>query len=149
MSGYYGAPSHLRNSVAATPAEPTIAPALDAQARCDAIQAEFRAQGVQRRSIRRDPPPMPKAMIPTDDELSLRLAEELDYARRMLDLMGDALTSDPSVLARHGVALQSVDIVGQIMGHIASVIRSSDPPGAVDQIGMAELRGRLKRKSIG
>jgi hypothetical protein len=29
------------------------------------------------------------------------------------------------------------------------VIRSSDPPGAVDRIGMAELKGRLKRQSIG
>jgi hypothetical protein len=67
----------------------------------------------------------------------------------MLELMGDALACDPAILMRHAVPLQSVDIVGQIMGHIAAVIRSSDPPGAVDRIGMAELKGRLKRQSIG
>jgi hypothetical protein len=147
VSGYYGAPSHLKNSAPARPAEPVIAPATEAQARCDEIQAEYRAQQ-QRRSIRRDPPPTPKALVPCDDVLNVRLAEELDYARRMLDLMGDALTADPSVLVRHGVALQSVDIIGQIMGHIAAVIRSSDPAGAVDRIGMADLKSRLTRQSI-
>jgi hypothetical protein len=53
------------------------------------------------------------------------------------------------VLMRHGVALQSVDIVGQILGHIATVVRSSDPAGAVEQIGMADLKGRLTRTKIG
>ena len=98
---------------------------------------------------RREPPPLPKALIPTDDLLSLRLAEELDYTRRLLDQMGDALTADPSVLMRHGVSLQSIDIVGQILGHIAAIVRSSDPAGAVEHVGMADLRGRLKRTSIG
>lgn len=92
---------------------------------------------------------MPAALVPTDDPLNLRLAEELEFARRRLDLMGDALAADPAMLARHGVSLQQVDIVGQILGYIASVIRSSDPPGAVERIGMAELKGRLLRRSIG
>ena len=138
---YLGAPPHLR------------------QARCDAVQAAFRAEQQKpsavrrepgaRPSIRRDPPPLPAALVPTDDLLKLRLAEELEYARRLLDLMGDELSADSGVLMRHAVSLQSVDIVGQIMGHIANVIRSSDPKGAVDRIGMAELKGRLQRQSIG
>jgi hypothetical protein len=138
---YLGVPPHLR------------------QQHCDAVQAAYRAEQKEassirrepatRPSIRRDPPPLPAALIPTDDLLKLRLAEELEYARRRLDLMGDELSSDPGVLRRHGVSLQSVDIVGQIMGHIANVIRSSDPKGAVDMIGMAELKGRLQRQSIG
>jgi hypothetical protein len=45
------------------------------QARCDVIQAEFRAEPKGRRSIRRDPPPLPQALVPTDDPLLLRLAE--------------------------------------------------------------------------
>lgn len=133
---YLGAPAHLRE-VQATP-----------QARVDAIQADFRAKG-ERRSIRRDPPPLPAALIPTDDPLQLRLAEELEYARRMLDQMGDSLTADMALLARHGVSLQTIDICGQILGHIADVIRSSDPAGAVERIGMCELQARLKRQSIG
>ena len=135
MQSYFGAPEHLRKSTT---------PAPSAQERCDAIQAEFRA--AERRSIRRDPPPRPKALTPTDDVLRQRLAEELDYARRMLDQMGDKLSADATVLVRHGVSLQTVDIAGQILGHIASVIRSSDPEGAVDLIGMTELKGRLQRK---
>jgi len=118
------------------------------QARCDVIQADFRAEPKGRRSIRRDPPPLPQALIPTGDPLLLRLAEELDYTRRMLDVMGDELASDGLIVARHMTALQSVDIVGQILGHIASVIRSSDPPGAVEHIGMSDLKARLTRTKI-
>jgi hypothetical protein len=49
---------------------------------------------------------------------------------------------------RHLVSLQSIDIAGQILGHVANVIRSSDPAGAVDRIGMVELRARLTRTRI-
>lgn len=118
------------------------------QARCDVIQADFRAEPKGRRSIRRDAPPLPPALVPTDDRLSLRLAEELDYARRMLDVMGNELSSDGLIVSRHVTALQSVDIVGQILGHIANVVRSSDPSGAVDRIGMCELKARLTRSAI-
>lgn len=62
--------------------------------------------------------------------------------------MGDQLTSDMSIVMRHGTALQAIDIIGQMLGHIASVTRSSDPNGAVDRIGMCELKGRLLRSSI-
>ena len=137
-NGYFGAPAHLR------------------QARCDAIQAEFRAEQQSpspfapkpepRKSIRRDPPPLPPALVPTDDPLKLRLAEELEYARRMIENMGDALSVDPNLVMRHMVSLQSIDIAGQILGHVANVVRSSDPDGAVDRIGMCELKGRLQRK---
>lgn len=122
------------------------AAAAQRQARCDIIQSGFRAEQKARPSIRRDPPPMPKALIATDDELMLRLSDELNYARRMLDAMGDSLSSDGLILARHGLALQSVDIVGQMLGHIADVLRSSDIPGAVDRIGMADLKARLLRR---
>ena len=135
MSGqqYFGAPSHLRR----------------AQAVCDSIQAEFRAEqeNPEKRSIRReDALPLDPALVPTDDELRLRLAEELEYARRMLDAMGDELTADMNVVMRHAVALQSVDIVGQILGHVADVTRSSAPDRAVKRIGMCELKNRLTRR---
>lgn len=133
MSGqhYFGAPSHLRR----------------AQSICDSIQAEFRAeQDSEKRSIRREAPPLDPALVPTDDELRLRLAEELEFARRMLDAMGDELSADMAVVMRHSVALQTVDIVGQMLGHIAAVTRSSAPDRAVERIGMCELKGRLTRK---
>ena len=138
MTEYFGAPEHLRVDQRGN---------VRAQQRCDAIQAEFRAKP-ERPSIRRAAPPIPAPLAPTDDALKLRLAEELDYARRMLDSMGDAFSADPALLMRHSVPLQSIDIVGQILGHIANVVRSSDPDSAVDRIGMCELKGRLLRKSI-
>lgn len=135
--------------------EPLVAPASEAQARCDAIQAEFRAQQnaspsirrepEPRRSIRRDPPPLPPALVPTDDPLKLRLAEELEYVCRMIEAMGDTLSADPMVVRRHMTSLQTVDIAGQILGHVANVVRSSDPAGAVERIGMCDLKGRLRR----
>jgi hypothetical protein len=83
------------------------------------------------------------------DQLRLRLAEELDYARRMLDAMGNQLASDAVVVVRHCAALQTVDIVGQMLGHVAAVTRSSLPERAVEHIGMAEMKARLKRRSLG
>jgi hypothetical protein len=133
---YFGAPAHIK------------------QARCDAIQAAYRAEQERspfrrepepKRSIRRDPPPLAKAQVPTDDILKLRLAEELEFARRMIETMADALAADRHVVMRHMVTLQSADIAGQILGHVANIVRSSDPEGAVDLIGMSELKGRLKR----
>lgn len=130
---YFGAPAHLRRE----------------QQICDAIQAEFRAEqsNSENGSIRRaDAPPLDPAHVPTDDELRLRLSEELDYARRMLDAMGDELSADLAVVMRHGVALQTVDIVGQMLGHIANVTRAAAPELAVEKIGMCELKARLTRR---
>jgi hypothetical protein len=122
------------------------AAAAQHQAQCDIIQADFRAEQKVRPSIRRDPPPPPKAPIATDDELMLRLAEEVEYACRMLGAMGDELSCDGLVISRHIAELQSLDIAGQILGHIAGVLRSSDIAGAVDRIGMADLKARLMRR---
>lgn len=119
------------------------------QTRCDSIQAQFRAEPPARRSIRRDPPPRPPALVPTDDPLRLRLAEEIEYARRMIEAMGDRFSADGLIVSRHMTALQSVDIVCQMLGHIADVTRSSDPSGAVERIGMSDLKARLTRKSVG
>ena len=95
-----------------------------------------------------NPPAIDPALIPTEDQLRLRLAEELDYARRLLDSMGDALSTDLGLVMRHIVALQSIDIIGQLLGHIATVIRSSAPDRAVDRIGMSDLKARMTRKAL-
>jgi hypothetical protein len=115
------------------------------QAICDSIEEEFRArqENQDKSPIRRNDAPLDPDLVPTADELRLRLAEELDYARRMLDAMGDELCADMSVVMRHAVALQAVDIVGQMLGHIANVTRSAAPEQAVEKIGMCELKARL------
>ena len=81
--------------------------------------------------------------MPNVTDLEIRLAEELDHARRMLVELGDELAMNAEVVAEHGVALQAVDIVGQMIGHIANVVRAEDRGGAVDRIGMCELKARL------
>ena len=121
--------------------------AEQSQARCDIIQAEFRAEPKGRRPIRRESPPTPPTLLPTDDPLRLRLAEELEYAHRMLEVMGEELCSDGLIVSRHMASLQTIDIVGQMIGHIADIVRSSDPTGAVERIGMCELKARLTRRA--
>ena len=79
--------------------------------------------------------------VPTP--LDLRLAAELDAARAMLVEMGDELSGSLTVVADHGVALQAVDIVGQMLGHIANVVRAADRRDAIDRIGMGELKAKL------
>ena len=121
-----------------------------AQARCDSIQAEFRAQPkpAEKKPLRRENvPPLDPALVPCSDQLRIRLAEELEFAGRLLQAMGNELSADMGVIMRHGVALQSIDIVGQMLGHIAAVTRSSAPDRAVERIGMCELKARLLRKS--
>ena len=76
-------------------------------------------------------------------DLERRLADELEHARRMLVDMGDELAMNDEVVAEHGVALQAVDIVGQMLGHIANVVRAADRAAAVERIGMCELKARL------
>lgn len=99
----------------------------------------------ERKPIRRDPVALRAAPEQTDCELRIRLGEELDFARRMLDATGDDLANDPIAISRHTVALQYLDRVGQMLGHIADVVRSTDPHSAVDAICMSDLRARLRR----
>ena len=129
---YFGAPAHARH----------LSGSGGQAANCHRIRGQVAA----RPSVRRDPPPLDPALVPTDDLLRLRLAEELEYARRILEMMGDELSIDGAMVMRHSLALQSIDIVGQMLGHIANVTRSSAPERAVERIGMGELKARLKRQ---
>jgi hypothetical protein len=71
------------------------------------------------------------------------LAAELDHARDLLVMMGDELAASPEIVAEYGMALQAVDIVGQMIGHIASVVRAADRDEAIEQIGMCDLKAKL------
>lgn len=113
------------------------------QAECDAIIAAARANP-GRPSILRDVTP-PPPLEPTEDLVEERLAEEIEYARRMLDAVSDHLIADPIILARHQNTLQSFDIIGQLLGHLAKVTGSKDKAEAINRIGMQELRSRLLR----
>ncbi|MBS1240342.1 MAG: PilZ protein [Proteobacteria bacterium] len=76
-------------------------------------------------------------------ELDRLIAAELDHARDLLVMMGDELAMSPEIVAEHGMALQAVDIVGQMIGHLANVVRAEDRKQAIDRIGMCELKAKL------
>lgn len=120
-----------------------------AQERCDAIQAAVREE---RESNERPPlavSPKLAWLEPSDDVVEQRLAEELDLARRMLDSVGDRLVSDPVMINRHAQALQSFDIIGQMLGHISKVIGVREKEEAIRRVGMADMRARLQRPTKG
>jgi len=99
----------------------------------------------ERKPIRRDLSQLRALPQATSDPLRLRLAEELEYARRMLDVTADELSKDPLAVSRHTVSLQYLDKVGQMICHIANIVRSSDPWTTVEAIGMGDLKARLTR----
>jgi len=110
-------------------------------------------------SIRRDAPvnaptksgifkPAPQAPDLSQSEFDLRLAEELDYAARQIAHLGDVLASDPALVARHGYAIQSIDLVNQNLGRLSNVIKFADKESAVDRMSSGDLKARLTRKAI-
>ncbi|HEX6376422.1 MAG TPA: PilZ domain-containing protein [Allosphingosinicella sp.] len=112
------------------------------QRRVDAIQAEVRtgpAPGPAQRA--------PAAALPGPD-FEARLADELGYVQRLLESLGDELIGDSFLIQRHGRALQSLDLAGQILAHVAAILTAEDKGAMIERIGMEDLRARLKRKPI-
>ncbi len=118
-------------------------------ARIDDVVAAVRADAITelKRTLLRDPPQPP--LKASECLLDRRLEEEIDYARRMIEAAGDALADDPITLQRHHVTMQSFDIVGQLLGHLAKVVGCEDRQEAAARIGMTELRNRLLRPESG
>jgi len=99
-----------------------------------------------RRSIRRVEISLPDpAMSPTDNVLLQRIADELDFGWRQLDLAASGMARDPITANRHRSALHAIDQVGQTLGQLAVVLGSSLPDTAVERVPMLDLRGRLQR----
>ncbi|MEO7177636.1 MAG: PilZ domain-containing protein [Allosphingosinicella sp.] len=117
------------------------------QRRVDAIQAEARANLPAGRELRASETPTP--LPPVSPDLDKRLADELGYVQRLLEDLGDELIADLLLIQRHGKSLQSLDLVGQILGHVSAILRADDKAAKVEAIGMEDLRARLKRKAIG
>ena len=114
----------------------------------DVRPADSVALSNERKSIRRKVLPLSAALTPTENTLLMRISEELEYARRALDLLRDELVSDHLVVARHSQSLQNINRSGQILGYLSVVIRSENPSDAVAQIAMIDLRSRLLRTSL-
>lgn len=110
------------------------------QARVDSIQAAVRAG--------RPTPPPERAAPAVDADLDRRIAEEISYVKRLLEIVGDELTDAPIVVQRYSRSLQSFDLACQILGHLSTVLTASNRAAAVDAVGMEDLRARLLRKPL-
>ncbi len=112
----------------------------------DAVQARIRAElAAGKRSLFKPPPPGPGQ---SDSLLEQRVAEELELVIRQLEQLGDILAADPILLHRHAPQLQSIDLMQQVLGHLARVAAAGDKVMAVDRISLTELRARLKRRAL-
>jgi hypothetical protein len=114
------------------------------QAECDAIQAAARSARDSKLPVLREVERI-KPLEPTNDIIESRLSQEIEYAQRLLEAVGDCFVSDPDILERHETTMQSFDIIGQLLGHISKVMGAKDKREAINRIGMQELRSRLKR----
>jgi hypothetical protein len=112
----------------------------------DQLRHEAAAEAAPRRAIRRlELPVTDPALAQTDDPLRRRIAEELDFAWRQLNSLGNAIARDGLMAARHGSAVPTLDGVGKVLGQLAAVLRSSSPDLAIERMLGAELRDRLQR----
>ena len=113
----------------------------------DAIQAQIRADlAAGRRELFR-PAASPPPRV-SDDLMEQRIAEELETIVRQLELLGGTLASDPILLTRHSAQLQSIDLMKQVIGHLARLVASADREAALDRVTLTELKGRLTRRAL-
>jgi hypothetical protein len=111
------------------------------QARVDSIQAAVRAG-------RPVPTTEGTAAPVVNADLDRRIAEELSYVKRLLEIVGDELTDAPIVVQRYSRSLQSFDLACQILGHLSTILTASNRGAAVQAVGMDDLRARLLRKPL-
>ena len=128
-----------------TAAKPAESPS-EHQARVDRIVAQARADmAAGALQTVRGPVLTGQPVALTEDLLDRRLAEEIDYARRHLDTLGDLLSNNGYLLHKHSRELQSLDKVNQLLAHVARVISAANRRQAAASITLEDLRARLMR----
>ncbi len=88
----------------------------------------------------------PRPLEKTDDELSLRLAEEIDYSRRILEHVEGELgrrQKDPRAVDR---AMQQIDEAESILDDVADIVEAKNRCEAVQNSKSAPVKRRLLRK---
>lgn len=117
------------------------------QREVDALQARIRADlaAGRRELFRPASAPAPQA---SDDLLDQRISEELELVVRQLEQLGGTLAADPILLHKHATQLQSIDLMKQVLGHLARLVGAADRQSALDRVTLTELKGRLARQPI-
>lgn len=90
--------------------------------------------------------PFDPASVPED--LDRRLAEEIAFVQRLLDSIAGVLADERLLVQRHPGAVQNFDLAGQILWHVAAILRSDNRAAAIHAIGIDDLRARLTRKPV-
>ncbi|HEX8222546.1 MAG TPA: PilZ domain-containing protein [Allosphingosinicella sp.] len=141
----FDGPTPVHEWTGGTKPRPLDCTGLRDQRKVDALQAEARIEAASGRALRTSDPAEPPAV---SSDLDSRLAHELGYVQRLLENLGDELINDLFLVQRHGQSLQSLDLVSQILGHVAAILHADDKAAVIEEIGMEDLKARLKRKSI-
>jgi hypothetical protein len=80
-----------------------------------------------------------------EDAIPHRVGEELAYVQRIIENLGDELSSSPFIVQRYPATLQSFDLANQLLGHLARVLLAGDRARAAHEVSMDALRKRLLR----
>jgi hypothetical protein len=141
----FDGPTPVHEWTGGTKPKPLDCTGLRDQRRVDAIQAEARSEAASGSALR-DSVETPVPAVSPD--LDARLAHEIGYVQRLLENLGDELIADLFLVQRHGQSLQSLDLVSQILGHVAAILQAEDKAAVIEKLGMEDLKARLKRRSI-
>ena len=63
-------------------------------------------------------------------------------------MLGDVLVNDPVLVHRHAAPLQGLDLINQVLGHLATIMSKDDKEAAVEQVSLRDLKARLQRKPL-
>ena len=72
------------------------------------------------------------------------IADEILTARRLIETLGADLCRDPDITARHGEALQQLDLAAQLIEQAARLLRmEGDMARALDAVTLEAMRARI------
>lgn len=124
---------------------------LTGQGRVDAVQAAIRAgrsldslEEARQWSAAPALSPLPSSR----DAMPGRIGEEVAAIQRLIEAVGDSLSDDPLMLARHANHLQSLQSASEVLNQLARVLQASNVEAAVESVTLQALRARLLRKPM-
>jgi hypothetical protein len=83
--------------------------------------------------------------VDLEDQLPMRVGEEMAYVQRLIESVGRDLQSSPVVRQRHAGSVQSCRAASALLGELARVLLAKNRLKAAEAIAAAELRTRLLR----
>jgi hypothetical protein len=88
------------------------------------------------------------ALEKTDDELSRRIAQEVDYSRRLLEQVEAELRRRNGLIADSGATLRRVEEAEEILEDLAAIVDAKNRCEAIKRARPGGVQARLLRRSI-